>query len=496
MKSLPDLKYKKDPWSHQLQAILMGAPLNALALFMDMGTGKTGASINILRHWYARAGGIGKTLICCPPIVIKNWGEEFKKHSYISDTKILLLHGSGKKRVDDLCARKSKGDAFIVVTNYESLLMDKLFHELVSWGPDFFVWDESHKVKSPKSQRSKRAVQLVRSRIDPKIKGIPPVAARPSSLLLTGTPILNDPLDLFQQFMVMDLGATLGDNFYIYRARYFWDIMSGTDKKFKIFKIRKGAEDAINKVIKPKIFQAKKQECLDLPPFIQQTIRLPLAPCQKKIYRELKNDFVGTLSNDIVAADLAIVQGLRLLQMVSGFYVTIEGETKPFKTNPKDGALEELLETLCPNSKVIVWSVFKHNYKQIATVCKKLKIKYVEVHGGISAKNKDENVKKFNNDPEIRVLIGHPGSGGIGINLTQSDTSIFYSRSFSLEHSLQAEARNYRGGSEIHKKITRYDLVMEDTIDEIVTKKLLLKIKISNSVLKQISAEMKGGTNG
>jgi SNF2 family DNA or RNA helicase len=82
------------------------------------------------------------------------------------------------------------------------------------------------------------------------------------------------------------------------------------------------------------------------------------------------------------------------------------------------------------------------------------------------------------------VLIGHPGSGGIGVNLTASSVSIFYSRGFSLEHDIQAEARNYRGGSERHDKITRIDLVAPGTIDEEVVRKLHAKQTISDVILK------------
>jgi len=57
------------------------------------------------------------------------------------------------------------------------------------------------------------------------------------------------------------------------------------------------------------------------------------------------------------------------------------------------------------------------------------------------------------------------------------DVSIFYSRNFSLEYDIQAEARNYRGGSERHTKVTRYDLVTPGTIDEQVLKAHLLANK-------------------
>jgi len=133
-----------------------------------------------------------------------------------------------------------------------------------------------------------------------------------------------------------------------------------------------------------------------------------------------------------------------------------------------------------------VWAVFKENYNDIREVCEKLKLDYVEVTGEVSQKNKMLAVERLNNDPKCRVLIGHPGSGGIGINLVAANHTIFYSRSFSLEYDIQAEARNYRGGSEQHEKVTRIDLVTPNTIDEQVLKALASKKNIGYQVLKEM----------
>jgi hypothetical protein len=103
-------------------------------------------------------------------------------------------------------------------------------------------------------------------------------------------------------------------------------------------------------------------------------------------------------------------------------------------------------------------------------------------------------VELYNNDPSCRVCIGHPGSGGIGINLvnklsTQS-YSIFYSRNFSLEYDIQAEARNYRGGSEHYEKITRIDLVATGTIDEQIMACLRDKKVISAQILQDLKEDL------
>jgi len=179
-----------------------------------------------------------------------------------------------------------------------------------------------------------------------------------------------------------------------------------------------------------------------------------------------------------------------LMQIASGYIKLEDGTEISLGPTPKTEALRELLEQLTPGHKLLVWAVWRENYAQIRKVCQDLSIPFVEITGDVSSKAKDEAVERFNTDENVRVLIGNPGAGGIGINLVVASYCIFYSRNFSLEHSIQAEARNHRAGSEIHTKVTRIDLVTEGTIDEIVTEKLGQKIKISDKVLSSIKEEL------
>jgi SNF2 family DNA or RNA helicase len=261
---------------------------------------------------------------------------------------------------------------------------------------------------------------------------------------------------------------------------------------FPNWQIIPGSLEQMNEMIFRKGMRVEKKDCLDLPPMVRQTIKVGMTPAQAKLYKEMKQDLIAFMGeNQTVAATLAITKALRLMQIASGYAMTVEGETVSLENTPKQDALKELLSELTPHSKVLVWAVWKENYTQIRKVCEELGVGYVEVHGDVSPKVKADSVERFNSDSETRVFIGHPGSGGIGINLVVAPYSIFYSRTFSLEHSLQAEARNHRGGSEIHDKITRIDLVCEGTIDELATERLIAKEEISDRVLGDMVAEMK-----
>jgi len=476
-------------WDHQKEAVFRAGPRDNFGLFFEVGTGKTLAAISILRAKFMEHDRILRTLILCPPIVVRNWKQEWKNFSNINYSNITCLTDSGKKRERMLLSRgfdptgQPRGHIFI--TNYESLYMEGVLKALIRWCPDAIVFDESHKCKSIQTKRTKRCTTLADQA---KYK-----------YLLTGTPILNTPMDLYAQYRIMDGGETFGKNFYAFRANYFYDKNSGMPCHihFPNWVPVPSKMDELHEKIKTSSMTVKKSECLSLPPLIRQEIRVELGKEQSTAYRQMEKSFIAFVGGGTCKADLALTKGIRLQQIASGFVpVSIEAEgTQENKIirladNPRALALKELLETITVYSKVVVWAVFKDNYDTIAKVCDDLKTKYVMVTGQQTPKQKDQAVEDFYNDKDVRVLIGHPGAGGIGINLIPASYSIFYSRNFSLEYDLQAEARNYRGGSEIHEKITRIDLVAEGTIDEKITEALSKKIQISNRVLQSIAREL------
>jgi SNF2 family DNA or RNA helicase len=468
------------PWQHQLKGFELAKEKTHFAFFFEMGTGKTSTVINVVRHRFATEGRILNTLVLAPIITLTNWRAEFLRYSKIKDENLVVLKGSQTQRIDQIV--NSQGPK-IFITNYEAMaVMPGLHSCLMHNNMEILICDESHKCKDMKSKRTQKVIELAdRARF---------------RYLLSGTPVLNTPMDIFAQYRIMDQGETFGKNVWSFRAQYFYDKNAGIPKEryFPDWKVRPGALDEMNRLIYEKAMRVTKEECMDLPPMVQQTIHVEMLPEQKKAYEEMKKQFVTYINDKACVATLALTKALRLQQIVSGFIKLEDGTEIKMKKSPRQEALKDLLETLTPDHKVLVWAVFKENYAQIRAVCDELKIKYVEVHGDIPNAEKFRNVDTFNNDRDVRVFLGHPGSGGIGINLVSATYSIFYSRSFSLEQSLQAEARNHRGGQT--QKVTRIDLVTPDTIDEIVLKKLASKEELGEKLLSDLKTLWDGVKNG
>jgi SNF2 family DNA or RNA helicase len=450
-----------------------------MALFAEMGTGKTGATINILRHKYYEHGRQLKTLIFSPLVTLFNWQDEILKHSYVKQRDTIVLHKGGS--AGKLKTFQKEVGTFpnkIVIINYEAMLSDKLFEALKAWGPEVVVCDEAHYCKNHKAKRSKKVALLADQALH--------------RYILTGTPILNNIADLFMQYRILDGGETFGKSFTVFQRKYMEDENAvwkarAQGNYFPKWVARPEKYPELQDKIYSKAIRVLKKDCLDLPPMIKKVLKVELSKAQQKYYDEMMRDFVTFVKEQeksgVVVAQLAITKALRLQQIVTGFVQTDEGDVIEIKENPRLNATKELLTGLHENHKVIIWCSFRHNYKQLAKLCDDLKIEYVSLTGEQNLEQKRDAMERFETDEQVRVVIANRRAGGIGVNLVAADYSIVYSRNFSLEEELQSEARNYRGGSQQHERIVKIDLCAMGTIDERVVEALHNKQNVSERVI-------------
>lgn len=450
-----------------------------------MGTGKTGATVNILRGRFNEYQKHLKVLILSPQVTLFNWADEITMHSYIKQDRVVVLHkqgSAGKLKQLDKAIINTVDKGKILIVNYEALISEKLFDVLMEWGPDILVCDEAHFVKNHKAKRSKKVAKLADQ------------AAHTYNL--TGTPILNNITDIFMQYRILDGGQTFGKDFFVFQRKYMVDkndAWKGRSGYFPDWQPRQEKFEELQEKIYAKAIRVTKAECLDLPPLIKKTVRIELSTKQRKYYKEMYRDFVTMVQEEnktgVVVAQLAITKALRLQQIVTGYVIDDEGKDIEIADNPRLLAVKELLHSLHAKHKVIVWCSFKYNYKQIAKVCDGLGIEYGFLTGEMNLKGKKDAMDRFNSDPKCRVIIANRRAGGIGVNLVAASYSIVFSRNFNLSDELQSEARNYRGGSEIHDRVVKIDLVANDTIDEVVLEALQNKQSISDRIIEHAIEE-------
>ena len=440
-----------------------------LALFLPTGTGKTATMIRILEDEYRNVG-VQSTIIFCPLSVCHQWLTEFKKFSNIPAHCFKVLTGSGKDRVKSLLPLVDQKVPCIVITNYESLNMKEFYPLLLRWQPKIVIADEAHMCKNPHSKRSKNIFPLA--------------YAAKRRFVMTGTPFVNGLEDIFGQYKILN-HEIFGGNYYAWRARYFHDVNKNMprNKYFPDFQPNKNTGLLFSEILARTSIQAKKEDCIDLPPLLKIKIPVELSPAQAKAYNMMEKQFVAELNGATSIAQIALTKSLRLRQIIAGFIADTEDTEKVawFEDSPRVQALVELLDSI-GNEKVIIWTDFKPTYVLLAELMQKLGRTTTFLTGEQSSTEKTISIERFTLG-DANTLISNPAAGGTGVNLTQAPYSIYFTKSFNAGSFEQSEARNYRAGSIQHSKVVHYHLISTNTIDEVIHEVLIEKREIGETIL-------------
>ena len=147
----------------------------------------------------------------------------------------------------------------------------------------------------------------------------------------------------------------------------------------------------------------------------------------------------------------------------------------------KLNALDEILEET--DGKVIIWANYLYNiheikdfltkkYGQDSTVC---------IYGAVDVEDRQDAVKKIQEDDKTRFLVANPTTGGFGLTLTACNTVIYYSNNYNLEVRMQSEDRAHRLGQK--GTVVYIDIVAKGTLDEAIMKSLTSKGQIAAKTL-------------
>lgn len=453
--------HQQDAYDFALDAFEKG---KAVALLADMGTGKSMMTIAITGTLEADKG-VKKMLVVCPKSIVGVWEDEFRK---FADYRYALtvLDGTMEKKRSSF--NYMQGAALqIIVVNYESCW--RLETEITKWNPDLIVCDESSKIKTPSASQSKALHRLGRQ--------------SKYNIILTGTPITGSPLDIFSQYKFLD-DSIFGTSFYLFRNRYA--ILGGYQNRMIVG--YRHLDELVEKVHSI-AFRIKIEDAVDLPPFIDETRAITLEPKAQSLYKMLEQDCYAELANGEVTARNVLTQLLRLAQCTGGFIRDdIKGEAQQV-SGAKLDALEDIIDTcLDEEKKVVVFARFVPEIEAIAAMLKKKKIGYAQIYGATT--DRADQVKKFQEDPEIKVFIGQLQTTGMGLTLTAANVAVFYSLDFSYANYKQSRARIHRIGQK--QKCLYIHLVGKGTVDE----KILNALKHKGDIAKIMVDDWRSLLNG
>ena len=465
-------KFKTKPYAHQITALEKSWNKETYAYFMEMGTGKTKVLIDNLAMLYDK-GKVDGALIVAPKGVVKTWYEqELPTHlpTHIEYKKILWQSNITKTQKEKLESLFELGqDLHILIMNVESLSTDKgvkFASKFLNSHKVLMAIDESTTIKNQAAKRTKNIISLGKHA---KYRRI-----------MTGSPITKNPLDLFSQCEFLDPWLLNYDSFYAFRNRYAkMKNMYLRDRTIQVVDAFQNLGELSEKV-KGFSYRVLKEDCLDLPPknFIKRYVTLTAD--QKRIYEQMKKEAMAILNGKVTTTMTVLTQLMRLHQITCGHFTADDGSTQSVESNRLNELMSVLEDT---DGKVIIWANYQLSVGEIIQriIKEHGKDSYVHYYGLTSQEDRQDNIRKFQNDPKCRFLIGTPQTGGYGITLTQANTVIYFSNGYDLEKRLQSEDRAHRIGQK--KNVTYIDLIAEDTVDEKIVKALRSKINIASEVM-------------
>jgi SNF2 family DNA or RNA helicase len=357
----------------------------------------------------------------------------------------------------------------ILIMNVEALSTDKgvnFARKFLSSHNTLMTIDESTTIKTPTAKRTKNIISLGK--------------LAKYRRIMTGSPVTKNPLDLYTQCLFLDPYLLNFQSYYAFRNRYaIMKTMHVRGRSIQVVHKFQNLNE-LSETVKTFSDRVLKEDCLDLPPKIFMKRHVALTSDQKKIYDQMKKQAIAVLNGKVTSTMTVLTQLMRLHQITCGHFTADDGTTQAVDSNRIKELMGVLDET---EGKAIIWANYQLSVGEIiqAIIKEYGEDSYVHYYGLTSQEERQDNIRKFQNDPKCRFLVGTPQTGGYGITLTQAHTVIYYSNSYDLEKRLQSEDRAHRIGQT--KTVTYIDLIAEDTVDEKIVKALRDKINIASEVM-------------
>ena len=329
------------------------------------------------------------------------------------------------------------------------------------YAPDLIIADEGHKIKTHNIAASKAMHRMGRE--------------ASYRLLLTGTVITNKAIDVFSQYKFLN-PAIYGNSFYAFRNRYFDMVGYGNHTPV----LKKSMESELTEKLHSISYRATKAECLDLPETTDMIRQIELEPAALRIYRGLVKESYAELAGGEVTATNILTRLLRLSQLTGGFLGNDKTAAVEQVSAAKLSALEDILDgAVAEGKKLVIIARFIPEIKAICKLLEKRGLGYSCITGEV--KNRDEQVARFQNEPEVMAFVGQIATAGLGITLTAASTMVFYSLDYSMSNFEQTKARIHRVGQRM--PCTYLYLVARGTVDEKVLAALESKADLARTLV-------------
>ena len=419
-------------------------------ILSEMGVGKTPEAISI-----AMLSGAKNVLVLLPKALRLEWARQIKQWTGIDP---IVCHKSSSKRLDPLIKdrygpTKSDTPNPFFILNYDSMRKDE-YNGLLSALPwDLIIMDEVHHLRNQDTKSTKKILEFLESQRKARI------------ILMTGSPIVNSPLDFYTLLMMIDpVRYTIKNRFEWLNHYTYWTPMRN---KPKIYGTRN--TDGFKKEISTFSVQRKKEEVLKyLPEKLVRVATLEMEDDQQDVYNQMADGLCVMLDDGDTFSAPGVLSLLTRLRQINL-------DPRLVNMNKSSSKTEFILDLVKEDrtQKLVIFSTFASYVDLLSEDLKAIGIQHVTFTGKTPPDKVAEQVKQSQEDPEMQVALGTIKVMGEGITLTAASNVVLMDRWWTPSANNQAIDRLHRPGQEnsVNVILPSNDGSMDQVLDRILNEK-------------------------
>lgn len=521
-------------FDHQIKAREKFKDKDEIALFFEMGCGKTLTSMMIMCDKF-KAGVIDSLLVVAPNDVHKQWFDDLCDDESTLSKAIAqegvecagqIIGGRGGEK--ELYEFNDDNRLHIVCVNIDTFSQPHKWEAIVDWAnanKTAIIIDEATVIKNPTSKRSQRMLYEFNN-VTRRGKTITSSVKRsPVRVVLTGTPVTNGPIDLWS-IMEFIKPNYFGRNYYSFMNYYgmhtrlnlesrtisvlltekTWHGIKNCNEYSEAFALFGCSEDTymtvkhqdhyvgpykhadeLKELLEPNAVFAKLVDCVDMPSVNYIVKAVPMSIAQQAAYNEMKHDLLTQFEDKVATAKNKLVVSLRLQQISSGFIMAHQDfnpdEDAPFWAEPDENFDVEpdevvWLDDVNPKLEQLLRDIDELDKPII--IFTRFSAEAAKIYELLKDKYSVTlqtgwktvgSIEGFKNG-EFDIMVANTAKLARGFNLQIAHTTIYYSNTFSMELRQQSEFRTFRMGQS--HPCTYIDYTACD-IDRTVTEALRMK---------------------
>jgi SNF2 family DNA or RNA helicase len=430
--------------------------------FSEMGTGKTPIALNVVE-----AGNFKMPLVICPNSLRLEWARQIE--DWIGPNLAAVCKIDSYQKLDPLFHMTEKGQKYFIL-NYESLRKDLILEVLQYFPFDIIIFDECHYLRNPKTKAvmgKQKKDPVFGFYLDGKEGGVWKfLDQHPKSYILplSGSPLMNLPTDIYVPLSLVkperfkrETRAYTGFTYEhgLWASGAYGNYMYGSRNMTKL------KEETAPFTIR----RTKKEVLPFLPDKYYRRTELVMKDDQRALYNRMETELKILLDSGEPLWSTSVLATLTRLRQIN-LDPKIVGVTC---SSAKTDYIVETVEST--GEKIVIFSCFEKYIELLSLIF--AETPFVKITGTVPVNERQESVKKFQEDPSIKLCLCTIQTGGEGITLTAASNVILSDRWWNNPRNNQAVDRLHRIGqlSGVQVIIPVVEDSVDQTLDEILNRK-------------------------